>query len=165
MSYKAYIYRLRTNEDIDNLKQYFSKMDWMKKKGEIFAPALFNWFYEVKKTIPVKAYQSKEVIFDYQPTDLAAAITVDRGDFYTSLREEGKLKFNDSNPPRFNRLDEEELPLDRPEPGYIRVKNMCISDISEPPNKKPLKEYLNWKKNVLWDTAKDRLKELNNGVA
>ena len=33
----------------------------------------------------------KEVIFDYQPTDLAAAITVDRGNFYTSLREEGKL--------------------------------------------------------------------------
>ena len=162
MSDKAYIYRLRTNKDIDDLKQYLSKMDWMKKQGEIFAPALFNWFYEVKKTIPIKAYRNKEVIFDYQPTDLVAALTVDRGNFYTSLIEEGELEFSSDCPPRFNRLDEEELPLERPEPGYIRVKNMCISDISEPPNKKPLRGYLDWKKNVLWDVAKDRLKELQS---
>ena len=162
MSDKAYIYRLRTNKDIDDLKQYLSKMDWMKKQGEIFAPAIFEWFYEVKKTIPIKAYKNKEVIFDYQPTDLVAALTVDRGNFYTSLIEEGELEFSSDCPPRFNRLDEEELPLERPEPGYIRVKNMCISDISEPPNKKPLRGYLDWKKNVLWDVAKDRLKELQS---
>ena len=127
MSYKAYIYRLRTNEDIDDLKQYLSKMEWVMEDGDIYSPAIFEWFYEVKKTIPIKAYRSRKVIFDYQPTDLVAALTVER-----------------------------------PEPGYIRVKNMCISDISEPPNKKPLKKYLEWKKNVLWDVAKDRLKELQS---
>ena len=162
MSYKAYIYRLRTNEDIDDLKQYLSKMEWVMEDGDIYSPAIFEWFYEVKKTIPIKAYRSRKVIFDYQPTDLVAALTVDRGHLYTSLIEEGELEFSSDNQPRFNRLDEEELPLERPEPGYIRVKNMCISDISEPPNKKPLKKYLEWKKNVLWDVAKDRLKELQS---
>tara|TARA_R110002110_G_scaffold164614_1_gene364830 strand:- start:66 stop:554 length:489 start_codon:yes stop_codon:yes gene_type:complete len=162
MSYKAYIYRLRTNEDIDDLKQYLSKMEWVMEDGDIYSPAIFEWFYEVKKTIPIKAYRSRKVIFDYQPTDLVAALTVDRGHLYTSLIEEGELEFSSDNQPRFNRLDEEELPLERPEPGYIRVKNMCISDISEPPNKKPLRGYLDWKKNVLWDAAKHRLKELQS---
>ena len=161
MSYKAYIYRLRTEQDIDDLKQYLSKMNWMTKDG-FYSPAIFEWFYEVKKTIPIKAYRSRKVIFDYQPTDLVAALTVDRGYFYTSLIEEGELEFSSDNQPRFNRLDEEELPLERPEPGEIRVKDMFISDISEPPNEKPLKKYLEWKKNVLWEKAKARLKELQS---
>jgi len=161
MSYKAYIYRLRTEQDIDDLKQYLSKMNWMTKDG-FYSPAIFEWFYEVKKTIPIKAYRSRKVIFDYQPTDLVAALTVDRGYFYTSLIEEGELEFSSDSPPRFNRLDEEELPLERPEPGGIRVKDMFISDISEPPNEKPLKKYLEWKKNVLWEKAKARLKELQS---
>ena len=161
MSYKAYIYRLRTEQDIDDLKQYLSKMNWMTKDG-FYSPAIFEWFYEVKKTIPIKAYRSRKVIFDYQPTDLVAALTVDRGYFYTSLIEEGELEFSSDNQPRFNRLDEEELPLERPEPGGIRVKDMFISDISEPPNEKPLKKYLEWKKNVLWEKAKARLKELQS---
>lgn len=161
MSYKAYIYRLRTEQDIDDLKQYLSKMNWM-TKDDGYSPAIFEWFYEVKKTIPIKAYRSRKVIFDYQPTDLVAALTVDRGYFYTSLIEEGELEFSSDNQPRFNRLDEEELPLERPEPGEIRVKDMFISDISEPPNEKPLKKYLEWKKNVLWEKAKARLKELQS---
>ena len=162
MSYKAYIYRLRTEKDIDDLKQYLSKMEWVMEDGHVYSAAIFEWFYEVKKTIPIKAYRSKKDIFDYQPTDLVAALTVDRGHFYTSLIEEGELEFSSDNQPRFNRLDEEKLPLERPEPGRICVKDMFISDISEPPNKKPLKKYLEWKKNGLWEKAKVRLKELQS---
>ena len=162
MSYKAYIYRLRTEQDIDDLKQYLSKMEWVMEDGDVYSAAIFEWFYEVKKTIPIKAYRSSKVIFDYQPTDLVAALTVDRGHLYTSLIEEGELEFSSDNQPRFNRLDEEELPLERPEPGMVSVKDMFISDISEPPNKKPLEEYLEWKKNGLWKKAKVRLKELQS---
>ena len=84
MSYKAYIYRLRTEQDIDDLKQYLSKMEWVMEDGDVYSAAIFEWFYEVKKTIPIKAYRSSKVIFDYQPTDLVAALTVDRGQLYTS---------------------------------------------------------------------------------
>ena len=161
MSYKAYIYRLRTEEDIDDLKQYLTKMEWMTEDSD-YKPALLEYFYEVKKKIPIKAYRSKKVIFDYKPTDLVAALTVDRSMFYQSLIEEGELEFSSERQPRFNRLDEGELPLERPEDGYITVKNMVISEISEPPKTESLDKYLDWKKNALWEKAKKRLKELND---
>ncbi len=75
MSYKAYVFRLRTEQDVDDLDKYINKsgMDGV---------AFFEFFY-----IPKKSFQR----FRVKDTDLVAAITVDRGNLYESLKEEGGI--------------------------------------------------------------------------
>ena len=75
MSYKAYVFRLRTAQDVDDLDKYInrSNMDGI---------AFLEFFY-----IPRKSFQR----FKVKATDLVAAITVDRGDLGESLRNEGGI--------------------------------------------------------------------------
>jgi hypothetical protein len=76
MSYKAYLFRLRTKQDVDDLDKYInhSNMDGI---------AFFDFFYiPKKKYAPVK----------FAKTDLVAAITVDRGDLAESLQNEAGLQ-------------------------------------------------------------------------
>ena len=76
MSYKAYLFRLRTKQDVDDLDKYInhSNMDGI---------AFFDFFY-----IPKKKYAP----FKFEKTDLVAAITVDRGDLAESLQDEASLQ-------------------------------------------------------------------------
>jgi hypothetical protein len=76
MSYKAYVFRLRTEQDVDDLDTYINKSDM----DDI---AFLEFFY-----IPKKSFQR----FKVKDTDLVAAITVDCGDLAESLRDEGGIE-------------------------------------------------------------------------
>ncbi len=78
MSFKAYFFRLRTSQDVDDLNNYLN----VNSEGEPSNQwgGFLNGLYR-----PAKKFKK------FAPSDIVAAITVDRGDLVTSFREEKQI--------------------------------------------------------------------------
>jgi len=85
MSYKAYVVRIRTEQDVDDLDKYLNN-------SNMEDVAWLDFFYK-----PSRSFSS----FKVNDTDLVAAITVDRANLRESYADEGV-----ENPPYFCRLDD-----------------------------------------------------------
>jgi hypothetical protein len=92
MSNKAYFFRLRAEEDVDDLERYIDRCDC----------AYFHYFWLPTKRIPLRGHGYADI----EDTDLIAAITVDRGDLPGSFREEADI----DRPIYYHYIDE--LPKD-----------------------------------------------------
>ena len=79
MSFKAYLYRMRTPEDVDDVRKLISP--------ESGVPAYLDLIYQPDRRVQA-----------FKPTDLVAALTVDRGDLAKAFYEEAGVSFEDRKP-------------------------------------------------------------------
>jgi len=130
MSYKAYVFRLRTGQDVDDLDKYINKSDMDNM-------AFFEFFY-----IPKKSFQR----FKVKDTDLVAAITVDREYLGESLRDEGGIERRH----HYCRLDD--LPKyakENSKDGEYTMTRVTGWDIAPQPNPGGFRSWAEWAKEYL----------------
>lgn len=137
MSYKAYLFALPSVEHVDILDHYLKEMDW---PDDSYSVAYLNFFYKLEKG------------WNKTFTDglLVAAITVDRGDLWDSLKNETKSVPQEEggympHVPSFVRLDE--IPrrrTKRVEDGDIRVTQAEVIQVYDKKNwANTIKEKMN----------------------
>jgi hypothetical protein len=90
MSYKAYLFRMRTSEDVEDVRKLISP------KSKV--PAYLDFIYQPDKAVSLVNREIRRFRTTFETTDLIAALTVDRGDLARTFREEVGVDFKDREP-------------------------------------------------------------------
>jgi len=125
MSYKAYLFRMRTPEDVEDLEKLLSCKT---------VPADLEFIYKPDRK--VTTYErgiggwSKQT---FEPTDLVAAISVDRGDLALTFFDEVGIHFGDRKPfwlrlEQLNETSNARIEFDEEEGGF-RVSGWHIPSL------------------------------------